>query len=103
MSAFFFQIISRVLAQDDKLTEEQLRTAGNVGHYVELLYKWGIVAATSLAVLVVIYAGYLYAMSQGNPDSTKLAKDLIVGALVGLALIILAGVILKNVVGINYP
>lgn len=83
-------------------TEEELRTAGDVGKYVTLLYQFGIPFGIALGTLVIIYAGYLYATSGGNPDSLKQAKDLIIGALVGLALIILAGVILKNVIGVNY-
>jgi len=85
------------------LTEEELRTSGSVGSYVTLLYKWVILGiGPALAMLVMIYAGYIYMTSQGNPDSLKTAKDLIIGALVGLALIILAGVILRNLVGISY-
>ena len=81
--------------------EGNLRNAGNVGNYITLLYKWVLGTGSAVAILIVIYAGYLYATSQGNPDSIKTAKDLIIGVLVGLALIILAGVILNNVVGVN--
>lgn len=91
-------LIGRALAA----TEEELGSAKNVGEFVSILFKWGVPVATSLAVAVMIYAGYLYMTSQGNPDTIKSAKDYIIGALVGLALIILAGVILKNVIGVNY-
>lgn len=83
------------------VNENTLRDAKDVGEYITLLYRWGIPLCISLAVLVLIYAGYLYATSGGNPDSLKQAKDLIIGALVGLALVILAGVILRNVIGVN--
>ena len=82
--------------------EEDFRNAANVGDYVTKLYNWGIGIGSALAIMMLIYAGYLYASSQGNPDSIKQAKDLIIGALVGLALIILAGVILTKVIGISY-
>jgi len=86
------------------LTEQELQNQNlKVGDFVTLLYKWVILGiGPALAILVMIYAGYVYMTSQGNPDSIKTAKDLIIGALVGLALIILAGVILRNVVGITY-
>lgn len=85
------------------LSEKELEDPNlKVGDAVTKLYQWGIGLGGSLAVLIMIYAGYIYATSQGNPDSIKLAKDLIIGAIVGLALIILAGVILRNFIGINY-
>ena len=90
-------------AERDKLTEQEVENAGSIGKLVTILYEWMIPLGTALAVLVIIYAGYLYATSQGNPDSVKTAKDLIIGALVGLALIILAGVILRNVIGVQIP
>lgn len=77
--------------------EEQLKNAQTVGDYITALYPWVLGVCVSLATLIVIYAGYLYVTSQGNPESTKTAKELIIGALLGLALIILAGVILKNI------
>lgn len=95
----FIQVVSAA----DPVTEEDLSKAKDIGAYVTLLYQWAIPFGSGLAVLVIIYAGYLYATSGGNPDSLKQAKDLIIGALVGLALIILAGIILKNVIGVNLP
>ncbi|MCL5407150.1 MAG: pilin [Patescibacteria group bacterium] len=89
-----------IAANPNVPTETDLRNAGKVGDYITLLYKWVLPFAAGLAVLMIIYAGYLYITSQGNPDNIKQAKDYIIGALVGLALIILAGVILKSVIGV---
>ncbi len=91
--------IQKVLAADTLPSEGDLRTAGNVGNYITILYKWFLPFAGGVAVLMIIYAGYLYITSQGNPDNIKTAKDYIIGALVGLMLIILAGVILRSVIG----
>lgn len=91
--------ISKVMAADN--TEETLRHAGDVGSYITILYKWVLPFCAGLAVLMMIYAGYLYMTSQGNPDNMKQAKDYIISALVGLALIILAGVILRSVIGVK--
>ncbi|MFA6493383.1 MAG: hypothetical protein WCV58_04550 [Patescibacteria group bacterium] len=91
-------LIQTALAAD---TEKELRTAGTIGNYITILYKWLIPFGAGLAVLMIIYAGYLYITSGGNPDNIKQAKDYIIGALVGLALIILAGIILKNIIGVS--
>jgi len=98
----FSSFFGHALAEE-ALTEEKIKNIHKIGDLVTILYKWAIPLGSALAALVIIYAGYLYATSQGNPDSVKMAKDLIIGALVGLALIILAGVILRNVIGLNLP
>lgn len=96
-----FYLVLQVAAATGTTKEADFRGL-NVGEFVTLLYKWGIGVGTALAGLIMIYAGYIYMTTQGSPDGAKTAKDLIVGALLGLALLILAGVILKNVVGLNY-
>ena len=99
--SIFLLSIARIYAAAAP-TEEELRNSPTVGDYVTKLYKFGIPAGMALAGLVMIYAGYIFITSQGNPDGIKQAKDLMIGALTGLALIILAGVILKNVIGVSY-
>lgn len=81
-------------------TEEQLRTSGKLGDYITLLIKWAIPFGLGAGALVIVYAGYVYMTGQGTPESTKYAKELILGVIVGLAIIILAGVILQNVIGV---
>lgn len=81
-------------------TEEKLRTAGKLGDYITLLIKWAIPFGVGAGALVIVYAGYVYMTGQGSPESTKYAKELILGVIVGLAIIILAGVILQNAIGV---
>jgi len=50
-----------------------------------MLFVAGIVA-----VAFIIYGGFRYLISQGNPDQTKVAKDSILNALIGLAITIIA-------------
>lgn len=82
--------------------EDELHRTQTVGAYVTKIYNWGLGIAVSVSALILIFAGYLYATSQGNQDSIKTAKDLIIGVLTGLVVIILAGVILRNIIGIKY-
>jgi len=97
---YLINFIYKAYAATPSLSEGELRGSDTVGTFITKLYPWAISFGAALAGLMMIYAGYIYVTSQGNPDSTKTAKDLIVGALVGLALIILAGMILRSVVGI---
>ncbi len=53
-----------------------------------------------VSVLMIIYAGYNYASSAGNPEKVKLAKDIIKYTIVGLIVIFLAGTIVGFFVNI---
>ena len=45
-----------------------------------------------LAVVIVIFAGFKYITSQGNPESTKSSRGTIIGAFVGIVIIVIASV-----------
>lgn len=69
---------------------------GTLKEYLENLYVWSIGIAGMLAIIMLMYAGYQYASSMGNPDQVNQSKEIIVGALAGLALLILAALLLKS-------
>lgn len=52
-----------------------------------------------VCVLVIIVAGYFYVTSAGNLSQTKRAKDAIIGAVVGLVVVIMAFTITQFVIG----
>lgn len=68
--------------------------------YVSNLYNWAIGAGVAVAVIILMYAGYLMITSSGDPQKTGFAKEIIVGALTGLALLAGARLIL-NVLSIG--
>ncbi len=92
------ELIKIVTAATPK--EEDLRNVGTLGGYITMLFDWVIPFGIAAGGLVVVFAGYVYITGQGSPESTKYAKELMLGVIVGLALIILAGVILQNVIGV---
>jgi hypothetical protein len=59
------------------------------------VYTW----AGIIAILVIIIAGIMYSVSQGEQAKITRAKDMIVGAVVGLVVIIMAFVITQFVLG----
>ena len=59
------------------------------------VYMW----AGIIAVLVIVAAGYFYATSQGDASQIKRAKDAIMGAVIGLIVVIMAFVITQFVIG----
>ena len=57
-----------------------------------------LVLAGIVAVIFVIYGATQYILSQGNPDRTKAAQSTIVNALIGMAIALVA-VVLVNFIG----
>jgi len=51
--------------------------------------------AGGIAVILIIYAGFLYSTSAGNPQRVAAAKELLTAALSGLILLIFAAYILR--------
>lgn len=76
-------------------------TASNVGEYISKIFIKLIPAVGGLAVLMMIYAGYLYMTSQGNSEQINKAKDIILGVIFGIILLFTIEVLLKNVVGVK--
>ena len=74
----------------------------NLGEYISGIFKWVIGIAGGLAVIMLIYAGYLYTTSQGNPDNLTLAKDIIIGVVTGIILLFLIEVILVKTIGVQF-
>jgi len=68
--------------------------------YIKAILKFANTAGVALATLMLIYAGYKYMTSQGNPTAINEAKDIIIGSLSGLALLLLTSLIL-NVLNIT--
>ena len=60
------------------------------------VYFW----AGVLAVIVIIIAGFIFTTSHGDPSLITRAKNAIIGAIIGLVVIILAFVITNIVVGV---
>jgi type IV secretory pathway VirB2 component (pilin) len=53
--------------------------------------------AGPLAILFLIYAGYLYITSTGNPEQLGMAKEMIVSTITAIIILLLAGLILNTI------
>lgn len=63
--------------------------------FVVRLFNWTIGAIATFAMIGLIYAGYTYVTSAGNPDKIKLAKDIIITSLTGIILVIFSFALFK--------
>lgn len=66
------------------------------GAYFHDLILLGIYVAMAVAVIMVAYAGFIYAHSQGQADQVSKAKELVAGTFTGLALLLLIRLILPT-------
>ena len=65
--------------------------------YINMIYTLSITLAIILATIMIVYGGYRYMTSAGNPETLAEAKDIITGAIIGLILLILAALILRTI------
>jgi hypothetical protein len=64
--------------------------------YFSSLVNVGIIVAIAISSIITIYAGILYAQSEGEASKIALAKELIAGCLTGLAILLLIKLILPT-------
>ena len=69
----------------------------NFADYTSRIYQFAVVIGISLAVLMIIFGGYKYMASSGDPQSIAEAKEILIGAVVGLVLILLTRLILATI------
>lgn len=62
--------------------------------YMGAIFSFAMKAGAVLTTLMIIYAGYKYLTSQGNPTALGEAKDIIIGSLSGFAMLLLIYLIL---------
>lgn len=90
-----------VLAESLKIGKDEIKNlptgSGNelFANGLNLVYF----AAGAVAVLVIIFAGFMYATSGGDANAVAKAKNAILYAIVGLVVVALAFVITQFVIG----
>lgn len=71
----------------------------NFSDYFVALMKWAVSIAGILAILVILWGAFKYTTSGGDQAKAKEGKDIIVGALVGFALLLLIRILIP-IIGI---
>ena len=70
--------------------------------YMSTIFSFALKLGAALTALMVMYAGFKYMTSQGNPSTTGEAKEIIIGSLSGFAMLLLIYLLL-NVLGFPAP
>lgn len=92
---FYFQVKQYASANEFATTD--------VGAFVKDFYDWALKICIGLAVVMLMYAGYLYVTSAGNTDQNNRAKEYIVGTLSGLVFLILASLVYNTLESKSTP
>ncbi len=88
------EVVQCVLPQD--FTIQGAKSLTGIGlAVIEILLRVGGIVAIGF----VIYGGFQYLTSQGEPDRTRSAKDTILNAIIGLVIAILATTIVRFIAG----
>lgn len=78
------------------LAEPSTNPSGDLAQEVRRYYGIAVDIGFPLGIVIIIYAGYLYITSTGNPETIGQAKQLLLGAISGLLVLLLAGLILGS-------
>lgn len=70
-----------------------------IAGFLGSIQNWLLGIVGGLAVLFIVYGGFLYITSGGNKEKTELAKKTLTYAIMGLVLTVLAGLILEVLTG----
>jgi len=85
--------------QSQEVTIKDPAPALSLETVIGLVISWVLVLVGGIAVLFLIWGGLQYVTSSGNKDKAEQAKQTITYAVIGLIVIVLAGVIVDMVLG----
>ena len=105
-AANFAAAAAKQLAQQGKCPDDHIDTAiGCIPIYdsaaiAAFFYRWGISIAGGIALILIVYAGYMINSSSGDPRKLQAGKELLTAAVLGLLLLVFAAYILR-VIGVD--
>ena len=85
----------------DAVQGSGLSSATNINTSINAVITWALGFAGAIAVAFIVYGGFRYTTSAGNSEARGKAKDIILYAVIGLIVIIIAFVIVSTVVSIG--
>lgn len=88
-------MLAQSINVDGQSIEGPLKGINTVGDLINTLMKFLIPLAGIILLLVLIWGGYDFMMSGGNPEKVKSAKAKITTGIIGFVLLVLAYLIVR--------
>ncbi len=92
MSCFLLNFLPHAYA-----VKTDLGDYNTIGDFATAILNWAQPIIAVLAGIMLIVAGYFYLTSGGNPEQIKLAKEIVLGVVLGLALLYLASLLFSTI------
>jgi len=74
----------------------------NMGDFLVGLTNFSLSFVTTIAVLMLLYGGFLWITDRGESDSVEKAKKIIAGSIIGILIIISAYTVINTISGFGY-
>lgn len=68
----------------------------NYNSYIYAVLKFAINVGLILSILMIVYGGIKYMLSQGNQSQIGDAKDVLISAIIGFSLLLMIALVLKT-------
>ena len=65
--------------------------------YIKYIFNFSIIIGGALAFGMLVFGGFRYLLSAGNPEAVKTAREQIFGSVLGLVILLSAFLILKTI------
>jgi len=72
-----------------------LQVLGGQDQFLGAILKWAVGVGGGIAILLIVYAGFMIMSAAGSPDRLKAGQELLTSALSGLILLVFSIFILK--------
>jgi hypothetical protein len=95
MQHYLLQFAAALITKDEIGLPGPKSDKGLIENVLLPVYFW----AGALAVIIIIVSGFLYVLSNGNPQQVTRAKNAIIAAVVGLIFVLIAFGITTMVLG----
>lgn len=99
MRKIYFLILGAIafLPQTALAVSTEFGEVNNIAEYVNKIMTWLLPIVAGIALLAIIFAGYKYITSQGNPEAINQAKDIIISTITGVVLLLLIKIIINQI------
>jgi len=91
-----FGLLVPASAFAQETTQTVLGSVSNFGEFVSLAWNYGAQVLIALAVFFIVLGAIFYVASAGNEERIAQGKQMIIGSLVAVVLVILSGVLIRT-------